>query len=338
VRPNKVLIISNPDDEHTKVVVDKIVDLGATPLLLHPEDLGQTIVAGSHLLPTQFTPQYTLELETGHIDPETVQSVWYRRPRTASLIAQRLDVQGISFARDEWRAYLEAMYALICQPLWVSHPDRLREAARKPVQLALARQLGLAVPHTLVTNDPCCAREFFECYDGRIIAKPTGAGWIYTQDKSAVTYVLTNRVSSIDLEAEAELRVAPVTFQEEVPKAYEVRANVVGQEVLAIRIDSQGSDISQVDWRRYDIERTPYTPYCLPLEIEERLLRLTRMVGLEYGAIDLIRRPDGQYVFLEINGNGQFLWAEKLSGVNVSGALARLLSGAAPPLQSANVL
>jgi glutathione synthase/RimK-type ligase-like ATP-grasp enzyme len=62
-------------------------------------------------------------------------------------------------------------------------------------------------------------------------------------------------------------------------------------------------------------------------------LRLVQGLGLEFGAIDLIRTPDGRYVFLEVNGNGQFLWAEELSGVKVSEALADLLAGVAPSLQ-----
>jgi glutathione synthase/RimK-type ligase-like ATP-grasp enzyme len=66
-------------------------------------------------------------------------------------------------------------------------------------------------------------------------------------------------------------------------------------------------------------------------------LKLTKLLGLEFGAIDLIRQPDGEYIFLEINGNGQFLWAEELSGVNVGDALALLLTGIAPPLRLANL-
>jgi hypothetical protein len=52
-------------------------------------------------------------------------------------------------------------------------------------------------------------------------------------------------------------------------------------------------------------------------------------------AIDLIRRPDGELVFLELNGNGQFLWAEDLSGVAVSAAVVQLLVGQLPPLGKA---
>ena len=42
-------------------------------------------------------------------------------------------------------------------------------------------------------------------------------------------------------------------------------------------------------------------------------------------AIDLVVTPDGRYVFLEINPNGQFLWVEQLTGLPISRAIAALL-------------
>jgi glutathione synthase/RimK-type ligase-like ATP-grasp enzyme len=233
----------------------------------------------------------------------------------AALSRYGLNPEDLEFARDEWRAALEAAYALCCGALWVSHPDRLREAARKPAQLLMAQDLGLQVPRTCITNDEQVAAEFIHRCNGRVIVKATGAGWISTQDGSEVAYVLTNRLGEEDYAALGDVALAPVTFQEEIPKAYEVRVHVVGQEVLAIRIDSQKSSISALDWRRYDIERTPYSPYSLPQEVARQCATLTRRCGLQFGAIDLIRTPEGEYVFLEINGNGQFLWAEELSGV-----------------------
>jgi glutathione synthase/RimK-type ligase-like ATP-grasp enzyme len=245
--------------------------------------------------------------------------------------------EGLKFAREEWRAALEATYILMRQPLWVSHPDRLREAARKPLQLVLAQQLGFTVPSTLITNEPSLAKDFIQQCNEKVIVKPTGAGWVYSQDNVAVTYVLTNRVQQQDIDDLNKIKTAPITLQEEIVKAYEIRVNVVGQEVLPIKIDSQRSERSQVDWRRYDVSKTPYTPYQLPIDIQLACLKLTKLLGLEFGAIDLIRQPDGEYIFLEINGNGQFLWAEELSGVNVGDALALLLTGIAPPLRLANL-
>jgi len=45
----------------------------------------------------------------------------------------------------------------------------------------------------------------------------------------------------------------------------------------------------------------------LPVRVQEKLLQLMRALGLEYGAIDMRRTPDGEYVFFEVNPAGQFL-------------------------------
>ncbi len=332
----KVLVISNPHDEHTNCVTAKIRGLGAEPFLFYPEKLGQDFSMALHSANEQL-PVSTIFTKTMEMKFSEFYSVWFRRPRLITFNRSQVDSDGVEFARDEWQALLEAIYALVKDLLWVSHPDRLREAARKPVQMVVAMELGLRTPRTLITNDAERAREFFKICDGKIVCKPTGSGWTYSQDGKNVKYVLTNRASQSDLEADEEIKTAPVTFQEEISKSYEVRVNIIGQEVLAIKIDSQHSKVSELDWRRYDVRNTPYSAYQLPVEIEKKCLRLTQRLGLEFGAIDLIRKPDGEYIFLEINGNGQFLWAEELSGVNVSDSLACLLAGVTPSLKSASL-
>jgi hypothetical protein len=59
--------------------------------------------------------------------------------------------------------------------------------------------------------------------------------------------------------------------------------------------------------------------------MEDACIRLVKQLGLEFGAIDLILRPDGEYVFLEINPNGQWLWLEPASGLPFTDTLADLL-------------
>jgi len=336
--PSKtVLIVSNPQDEHTVRVSALIHELGAKPVLFFPEYLGigRPLSIGQSM--NKIKPDIMLMTESEAIDLEEVYSIWYRRPRLVSFDQEAISPEGVDFARDEWKAALEAVYALLNEKLWVSHPDRLRDAARKPIQLRIAQSLGFRTPRTLITNDAGKAKAFFDLCDGKVIVKATGSGWVYAQDGEDVFFVLTNRPSQRDIEASDEIALSPVTFQEEIPKAYEIRANIVGRKVLAIRIDSQNSAISELDWRRYDTSNTPYSPYNLPTNIENKCLRLAQALGLEFGAIDLIRQPNGEYVFLEINGNGQFLWAEELSGIGISNALASLLSGLTPPLKHANL-
>lgn len=327
----RVLIISNPEDVHTAVVTEKLRELGADCYLFLPERLtiDVTLALAHEPMPSQ--APCILKADDTIMDLSQFDTIWYRRPRLVTA-PQDISTEGLEFAREEWRAALDAAYGLMSNLCWVSHPTRLQAAARKPLQLQLANQVGLCTPRTLITNDPGAARSFYTACSGNVIVKATGSGWVYVKDSEDVFFVMTNRVIAEDLSNDEQLRIAPVTFQEEIPKLYELRVNVVGQEVLPIRIDSQHSSVSSLDWRRYDVTNTPYTPYDLPETISMKCLLLTKMLGLEFGAIDLIRRPDGEYVFLEINGNGQFLWAEQLSGVSVSSALARLLAGTSPPL------
>jgi glutathione synthase/RimK-type ligase-like ATP-grasp enzyme len=71
------------------------------------------------------------------------------------------------------------------------------------------------------------------------------------------------------------------------------------------------------DWRHYQ----------LPLEVEEKILRLMDYFSLNYGAIDIILTPDGRHVFLELNPSGEFFWLERTPGLPISQAIADLLLG-----------
>ena len=42
------------------------------------------------------------------------------------------------------------------------------------------------------------------------------------------------------------------------------------------------------------------------------------MGGLTFGAIDLILTPDGEYVFLEVNINGQWAYLEDMLALPIS--------------------
>jgi glutathione synthase/RimK-type ligase-like ATP-grasp enzyme len=129
-----------------------------------------------------------------------------------------------------------------------------------------------------------------------------------------------------DLKDLHTLRWSPVILQEYVPKHVELRVTVVGSEIFPAEIESQASSRSRDDWRRYDLARTPYRRHTLPADVAERLHAVVRAFGLCYGAIDLVLTPDGRYVFLEINGNGQWLWIEELTQMPIADAIASLLA------------
>ena len=117
----------------------------------------------------------------------------------------------------------------------------------------------------------------------------------------------------------------PGIFQPYVEKRVELRIVVVGRNLFACAIHSQRSERSREDWRRYDLENTPYEPYELPPDVAAKLRRLMDRLGLVCGSVDMIVTPAGEHVFLEVNPNGQFDFVARLAGLPIYEHLAAML-------------
>jgi glutathione synthase/RimK-type ligase-like ATP-grasp enzyme len=66
----------------------------------------------------------------------------------------------------------------------------------------------------------------------------------------------------------------------------------------------------------------------LPKAIQRKLLCFMKRAGLQYGAIDLIETPGGDFVFLEVNPSGQWEWIVVLAGLPIPQAVADMLATA----------
>jgi glutathione synthase/RimK-type ligase-like ATP-grasp enzyme len=51
-----------------------------------------------------------------------------------------------------------------------------------------------------------------------------------------------------------------------------------------------------------------------------------KSLGLSFGAIDLVQKPDGEFVFLEVNPSGQWLWLDRILDLRISDAVADWLT------------
>jgi hypothetical protein len=203
-----------------------------------------------------------------------------------------------------------------CPFPWVNDPDAAAVADDKVHQLEAAQRLGLEVPPTLVTNDPDEFRRFRREH-GRVVAKAVAGAAGLPASKRVLTTVLGRR----DAAHAEEVALAPVCFQAYVPKRSEVRATVVGGRVHAVRIHSQEQARTRHDWRRYG-PGLRLTKATLPRPLSQRLVALARELGLGYGGVDLVQRPDGRYVFLEINTLPAWLWLEDATGEPLTASLA----------------
>ncbi len=257
------------------------------------------------------------------LDLRTVSAIWYRRAAIGQRIPNAMEPQLRRSAIDESKATVYGLIASL-EGFHLDHVHRVRRAEHKQLQLQIAREVGLRIPRTLLTNDPDAVRAFArECADGMVMKTLTSFS-VYAGSREQV--VFTNRIEAADLEHLDDLRYGPAVFQQRLPKALELRSTIVGDRVFTAAIDSQQSARAAVDWRREGIGfMDRWDRYDLPAEIEQRLLQLMRRLGLNYGAADLILTPEGDLVFLEVNPNGEFFWLDKHLGLPLTDEIADLL-------------
>ncbi|MBD2452292.1 MvdD family ATP-grasp ribosomal peptide maturase [Nostoc sp. FACHB-152] len=268
--------------------------------------------------------QVILTADDQKLDLNEVSSVWYRRIAIGSRIPNTMDKQLRQASIQESRVTIMGMIASI-RGFHLDPQPNIRRAENKQLQLQVARELGLDTPRTLTTNNPQAVKKFFQECEGEIITKMLSSFAIYDQ-QGQEQVVFTNPVSSEDLENLDGLRFCPMTFQEKVPKALELRTTIVGKQIFTAAVDSQALDNARYDWRKQGIALLDaWQPYNLPQDVEEKLLKLMANFGLNYGAIDIIVTPDNRYVFLEVNPVGEFFWLERCPGLPISQAIAQVL-------------
>jgi glutathione synthase/RimK-type ligase-like ATP-grasp enzyme len=243
---------------------------------------------------------------------DDVRSVWWRRPLTPHVAEVVTEDRARQFCVRESEALFRGALDATGVPV-VNDPAAQARAARKPLQLAVARIVGLTVPRTVMSNDPDQIRQLWEETAGECVYKTfTAPAW-----RAAETRRLTKDVLA-DLDT---LRHAPVIAQELI-EGRDLRATVIGDRIFTAAADTR-LPAGRLDGR---LDRTAtWYPHDLPDETSRGLLRLTRKLGLDYGCIDLRQQPDGGYVFLEINPAGQFLFVEIDTGLPLIRTLMELL-------------
>ncbi|MEM9292212.1 MAG: MvdC/MvdD family ATP grasp protein [Acidobacteriota bacterium] len=254
-----------------------------------------------------------------------VVGLWYRRPGMVELDPSIPEGQR-PFSYRESQEALTGLYRVLYDRRWVSPPHIVAAAGHKIHQLRLAKELGFTVAPTLVTNDPAKALSFFEACRGQMIYKPLRFVPITDDDGNAYG-IYTTLVTEETLDASLDsIALAPCLFQQLIPKDYEIRVNIIGNRVWASSIHSQESEATQLDCR-HDLETVRQEAIWLPPEIERLCLRMKQRLRLNMCNIDLIVTPEGEYLFLEVNPNGQWAWIEELTGLPLRQALVDELLG-----------
>jgi hypothetical protein len=252
-------------------------------------------------------------------DLDDVGAAWFRRHRNPET-PEGWPEDLRRYVRIQANAALLDLWAAISPHKWVNAPGRERVAERKLLQLVQAAQVGLDVPHTLVTTSAEDLSGFLETRGPRLAAKCLDVRGVYFDGefRFPTTRVLTG------MPPPPTVRASPTVFQPFVEKVADVRAVIIGATVHAAALDVGRNPEATYDFREA-LDGT-WEPHSLPPRTAEALVALNQSFGLGFASADLLLDDAGTYWFIDLNPGGQWLWLEQQAGLPLSRTMAELLA------------
>ncbi len=276
---------------------------------------------------TDYEIKYTLDnftiknkVNQCRINNNELSGILYRRP-----VNPKVNIENNQTLSDELAIEARLFYEYSINNLnvkWMSHPNNTRIAEDKILQLKTAKTIGFNVPDTIITNSHNELVSFIQ-NDKPYCIKPLYLGVHEINGNNFIPY-------NSKLEKSDDLTLVnnfPALIQEYIEKEYELRIIVVGNDLFAIKIDSQNNIDTQEDWRVNNCLSVPYSLIELPEEIKVRCKKIVEQFNLNFSSMDLIYSKTGDYYFLDLNPNGQWAWIDEILNLNISKSIGEFFYG-----------
>lgn len=310
-----ILIVGFQEDSHGDAVAWALEQRGISAHVLHYSDFPRerslsVAIGASETGGDLLTIVNNNQRSSITIDCSDITAIWLRRPNLSTFDTQGVHEHDLNFVVGECKAFCAGLIVnLPKHARWINPVESHYAAASKARQLTLAAKSGLKVPVTLMSNDPPTIRSFISRQEDGAIFKPFHPGFWNESGRSLVQYTIP--ITAEMLQVDQAIQMSPGIYQQQIRKKFEIRANVFGDRIISAKIDSQALQDTKSDWRVDLSNRVSIAPFTLPLEIERNILDFMRRMNLTFGCIDLICDENGDFIFLEINEQGQFLWIEE---------------------------
>lgn len=256
-----------------------------------------------------------------------INSVWERRPTLPTELVYRNCAEIDKYNLGEAGGFLSFLLYYVSDKFSIGHHLYDRSAASKMLQLKIAKELGMNVPATCFSNRKADIVAFSQNYE-YVTLKPIEADFLCFGDEYEYVFYTRKVKSSLLAEQPEEAFLQTVSYvQDYVEKDFELRVTVVCDKCFGCRINSQvmDEDRGKIDWRQGYDYGLQHEVFELPNYIQCFCRNFLSRMHLNFGCFDFVVTPKGQYVFLECNPNGQWLWIEYQTGMKISEAIAEAL-------------
>lgn len=310
-----ILILSDKNDSHANYLIERLDKelLRYYRLNLDVESLQKTEISYKEY-------KWNICQDGRILELERVKCVWNRRTFVELLLEEEYNLSvDFKIWKNEWNKTLLGIYSSIRSIPWLNPWREAYKAENKYLQMELAIKFGLTIPETIVSNKKADLQLFAK--ENEDVALKLMHQDFYKQKEGEFKGLYVNKITQIDLDRFGNQSENPVVLQKYIEKDFEVRYTVIGDNHFVCKIDSQKSKTANIDWRRYDIPNTPHEGIEPPIEIKTSVRNLMAELEIEYGALDFIVDKSKNWVFLEVNSLGQYLWIEDLTGLPISQAI-----------------
>lgn len=304
----KFLIPTEPDDTHAILARIGLESIGHDVRFLftadQPTRLKNSVFIDNDIYQWRSTDKYNSFVDNDY------DVVWWRRARKPYLPKDVAHPNDYKFVARENMLFHEALTDNMApRAWWINSKESAQRANSKLLQLKLAAECDMKIPLTLCSNDPQDIRYFLLKHEKEgVIYKPLCVNFWFDEEQIKISH--TVKMSFLELPSNKLLQLTPGIFQKEIKKKYELRITCFGDYIVAAKLNSQEHREGKMDWRAIPEGKMDIEPYELPSSLAEKIRHFMQKMGLVFGSLDFIVDENHEYVFLEVNEQGQFLWLE----------------------------
>lgn len=320
----QVAVISAHDDAHLSFVEKHLEQ----PLLrIDPQD-----IAHGAALSFVFDRSTARVIYKGQ-DITNLRGIWLRKPQPIDAATLPVADAYKNYSRSALERLIAQLTTAFPHANWLSALHAQNQANNKAFQLAVAQKCGFNVAPTLFTSNPEAAKAFIAEQES-CITKPLAVQFPRINGKQLS--MMTTKIGPEFMPKLAGLRIAPAIFQKALDVDIEVRATVVDMQVFAASVRVQhAAHVTAHDQsvtkhirdnrQRHTTDTLQIESFALPKGIADMCVEHCKLLGLPFGALDLIRDTEGTWWFLENNPNGQWAFVEEATALPIGKAIAAYL-------------
>lgn len=317
-----LLIITNEADVHPNPVIDKL-NIQGVPFFRFNTD---KILTDYNILYEISDDKTFFEISykdyPNSINSDEITCVWERRPMEPLATFDHFKNENVKkILLEEADGFIKFFRYSLSNVFWLGHPIIERQAGSKILQKIIAKKIGFQIPDTVFSNQ-FSSIKLFE--NKSVAIKPISSFDIEVTGGNIVFYTRKKTYKDLHDIGEKSFRNNINFVEEYIEKDFELRVTVVKDSCYSVKIESQilESEKGAVDWRQGYDHGITFKKIEIPTEIENKCFAFLTHFNLNFGCFDFIVDTKGNYIFLECNTNGQWMWLEETANLPISDKIA----------------